>query len=106
MVTRAAQTGVLGPGGWQRVQAPLHFPEKPPVAGSAVQLGVCTGGVSQRFIIAGGAISTTGEGGTKLCVSAPNVKSSTLLKLAACKPGDMSQLFTYGSAKLPKNVRL
>ena len=105
MVTRAVQTSVLEPGGWKRVATPLHWPEAPPAAGSAVVLTPCTGGVSQRFTLADGAISATGTGGKKLCVSQVSPgRTSGYLQLTSCQPGDPGQLFSYGSSKLPRNI--
>ena len=112
MVTRASQTGVIASGGWQRVKAPLHFPELPPAAGSTMQLGVCTGGPSQRFSFANHTIRTTTTAGlavgssSALCVTqSPPQRGSIYLTLQPCKSaGEASQAFTYGSAKLPRNI--
>ena len=105
MVTRASQTSVLPGGGWHRVKAPLHFPELPPTTGSTVQLGICTGGPSQRFTFANGAISVTGLGGSTLCVTqSPPQRGSVFLTLQPCKPGAPTQAFTYGSQSLPRHI--
>ena len=104
MVTRAVQTSVLEAGGWKRVSAPLHWPEAPPAPGSAVVLTPCTGGVSQRFTLADGAISANGTGG-KLCVSQVSPgRTSGYLQLTSCQPSDPGQMFIYGSSKLPRNI--
>jgi hypothetical protein len=105
MVTRATQKSVLEAGGWKRVAVPLHWPEAPPVAGSAVVLTPCTGGASQRFVLVDGTISANGTGGTKLCVSQVSPgRMSGSLQLMNCQAGDPNQMFTYGSEKLPRNI--
>eukprot|EP01047_Picozoa_sp_COSAG01_P057611 COSAG01_NODE_6681_length_3546_cov_7.671308_2_plen_388_part_00 len=105
MVTRGVQTSVLPAGGWQRVKAPLHFPELPPSQGSTMQLGLCTGGRSQQFKLTNGVITTAGLGGTTLCVTqSPPQRGSVFLTLEPCKPGDPTQGFAYGTPKFPRNI--
>ena len=102
MVTEAQLQSVLPAGGWARLQAPLHFPEQPPAAGSVLQLGLCTGGRSQRFTLADSTISTVGADGAKLCVEQTGgATAAGDLTLQPCKPGLASQKFVHGSPKLP-----
>ena len=67
-IIKHTSQGQIPRGGFRRVMHSMHWPSRPPVAGSIVQMAPCDGSLEQAFVTTSGTIRVRGADGRPLCL--------------------------------------